>query len=147
MITTMFGSRATADLAKIRSEGSDAWARLAYAAVDENADPTVDELRAAAPHFENVTTRELIGMFTADCLAVRQVREVEAEIDRYRRLSTKARKPEAIMSEICKLEEQVDKLKAEHELSDSHSVGATTKQMELRRLLEANPRIGGHHAS
>ena len=143
MSITMFGSRAAADLAKISSDGVDAWARLAYAAVDENADPSVDELRAAAPHFENVPTLELITMFTADCLAARQVREVEAEIDRYRHLSTKARKPEAIMSEICKLEEQVDKLKAEFELADSHAVGATTKQMERRRLLEANPRIGG----
>ena len=147
MITTMFGSRATADFAKISSEGIDAWARLAYAAVDENADQTVDELRAAAPHFENMATRELIDMFTADCMAVREVRDVEADIERYRRQASKARKPDTIMADICKLEEQVDKLKAEHELSDSHVVGAATRQMELRRLLEANPRIGGHHAS
>ena len=143
MISTLFGTRASADLDQSRQDGVSAWSRLVREAVDENADPGIDELRAAGAHLEGLSSRELIDRFTVDCAAVRQIRAVEAEIADYRRLVQKARKPETVMSEIVKLEEKVDGLKAEFELADGFSVGLETKQLELRRIVESNPHLGG----
>jgi hypothetical protein len=134
-----FARSAAASIETRRAEGEGKWRKLVIGVVKSGNSPTYDEVRAAAPHLEDLSVDDLLAKLDADCTLASEFASEAELLTATKAMATKLRTPATVAADIAKLRTKLEELEAEFAESDRWHGGTSAISERLRTMRGNRP--------